>query len=231
MIILFYVIFFVFLKKGIILKIISAAYQIMFIPDISDLLQRIELAGRTCYKSEDRITDQSARDFVKRIMSSGHLSVIEHIFLTIKFIIDRGVSHELVRHRLASYSQESTRYANYSKSKFGNEITVIRPCFWQETSPEYNEWKQAMADSEKAYLKLINMGARAEQARSVLPNSLKTEVVMTCNLREIRHVLALRCANAAHPQIREVMRSLLKELHEKIPVIFDDIYQSIFGMN
>jgi thymidylate synthase (FAD) len=227
----FFLIFFAFLKKGVILKIISAAYEIMFIPDMSDLLQRIELAGRTCYKSEDRITDQSARDFVRRIMSSGHLSVIEHIFLTIKFIIDRGVSHELVRHRLASYSQESTRYANYSKSKFGNEITVIRPCFWQETSPEYNAWKQAMADSEKAYLKLINMGARAEQARSVLPNSLKTEVVMTCNLREIRHVLELRCANAAHPQIREVMRPLLKELHEKIPVIFDDIYQAIFGMN
>jgi len=211
------------------LKIISAAYEIMFIPDMSDLLQRIELAGRTCYKSEDKITDQSARDFVKRIMSSGHLSVIEHIFLTIKFIIDRGVSHELVRHRLASYSQESTRYANYSKNKFGNEITVIRPCFWEETSSAFIAWKEAMEDSEKAYLKLIDMGARPEQARSVLPNSLKTEVVMTSNLREIRHVLALRCSNAAHPQIREVMRPLLKDLHDRIPVIFDDIYQSIFG--
>jgi len=211
------------------LKIISAAYEIMFIPDMSDLLQRIELAGRTCYKSEDRITDQSARDFVRRIMSSGHLSVIEHIFLTIKFIIDRGVSHELVRHRLASYSQESTRYANYSKNKFGNEITVIRPCFWEDTSTEYIAWKKAMEDSENAYLKLIDIGARPEQARSVLPNSLKTEVVMTCNLREIRHVLSLRCSNAAHPQIREVMRPLLKELHDRIPVIFDDIYQSIFG--
>jgi len=211
------------------LKIISATYEIMFIPDMSDLLQRIELAGRTCYKSEDRITDQSAREFVKRIMSSGHLSVIEHIFLTIKFIIDRGVSHELVRHRLASYSQESTRYANYSKNKFGNEITVIRPCFWEDTSPEYIEWKKSMEISEKVYLKLINMGARPEQARSVLPNSLKTEVVMTCNLREMRHVLALRCSNAAHPQIREVMRPLLKDLHNRIPVIFDDIYQTIFG--
>ena len=211
------------------MKIISATYEIMFIPDMSDLLQRIELAGRTCYKSEDRITDQSAREFVKRIMSSGHLSVIEHIFLTIKFIIDRGVSHELVRHRLASYSQESTRYANYSKNKFGNEITVIRPCFWEDTSPEYIEWKKSMEISEKVYLKLINMGARPEQARSVLPNSLKTEVVMTCNLREMRHVLALRCSNAAHPQIREVMRPLLKDLHNRIPVIFDDIYQTIFG--
>jgi len=196
---------------------------------MSDLLQRIELAGRTCYKSEDRITDQSARDFVKRIISSGHLSVIEHIFLTIKFIIDRGVSHELVRHRLASYSQESTRYANYSKNKFGNEITVIRPCFWKDTSPEFFEWKKAMEEAEKIYLKLINMGARPEQARSVLPNSLKTEVVMTCNLREMRHVLLLRSSNAAHPQIREVMRPLLKDLHERIPVIFDDIYQTIFG--
>jgi len=200
----------------------------MFIPEMTDLLQRIEIAGRTCYKSEDRITDQSAREFVQRIMSSGHLSVIEHVFLTIKFIIDRGVSHELVRHRLASYSQESTRYANYSKNKFGNEITVIRPCFWSETSPEYLEWKEAMEASEQKYLKLINMGARPEQARSVLPNSLKTEVVMTSNLREIRHVLSLRCSNAAHPQIREVMRPLLKDLHQRIPVIFDDIYQTIF---
>jgi len=211
------------------LKIISAAYEIMFIPDLSDLLQRIELAGRTCYKSEDKITANSARNFVKRIMSSGHLSVIEHIFLTVKFIIDRGVSHELVRHRLASYSQESTRYANYSKNKFGNEITVIRPCFWEEGTQEFNAWKQSMELAEDIYLKLINMGARPEQARSVLPNSLKTEVVMTCNLREMRHVLSLRCDKAAHPQIREVMRPLLKELHQSIPVIFDDIYQAVFN--
>ncbi|MBF0452163.1 MAG: FAD-dependent thymidylate synthase [Candidatus Magnetomorum sp.] len=210
------------------MKIIAPSYEIMFIPDITELLQRIELAGRTCYKSEDKITDQSARAFVRRIIASGHLSVIEHIHITIKFIIDRGVSHELVRHRLASYSQESTRYANYSKNKFGNEITVIRPCFWEESSPEYAQWKQAMADTEKIYLKLIDMGARPEQARSVLPNSLKTEVVMTCNLREMRHILALRCSKAAHPQIREVMQPLLKEMHEKIPVIFDDVHQTIF---
>jgi len=216
------------IKKGIIVKIISPSYEIMFIPDITALLQRIELAGRTCYKSEDKITDQSARVFVKRIIASGHLSVIEHIHITIKFIIDRGVSHELVRHRLASYSQESTRYANYSKNKFGSEITVIRPCFWKESSSEYQLWQQAMVNAEKEYLQLIEMGARPEQARSVLPNSLKTEVVMTCNLREMRHVLDLRCSKAAHPQIREVMQPLLKELHEKIPVVFDDIYQHIF---
>jgi thymidylate synthase (FAD) len=200
----------------------------MFIPDISELLQRIEIAGRTCYKSEDKITDQSARAFVRRIIASGHLSVIEHIHMTIKFIIDRGVSHELVRHRLASYSQESTRYANYSKNKFGNEITVIRPCFWEESSSKYQYWKKAMENAERTYLQLIDMGARPEQARSVLPNSLKTEVVMTCNLREMRHVLDLRCSKAAHPQIREVMQPLLTELHEKIPVVFDDVYHHIF---
>ena len=200
----------------------------MFIPGMTDLLQRIELAGRTCYKSEDRITEKSARDFVKRIISSGHLSVIEHIFLTIKFTIDRGVSHELVRHRLASYSQESTRYANYAKNKFGNEITVIKPCFWETSSMEFKQWQQSMEAAEKAYLALVEMGARPEQARSVLPNSLKTEIVMTCNLREMRHILKLRCANAAHPQIREVMQPLLKDLHGRIPVIFDDIYHSVF---
>jgi len=211
------------------MKIIDPSYEIMFIPEIKELLKRIELAGRTCYKSEDKISEKSARAFVARIIASGHLSVIEHINLTIKFIIDRGVSHELVRHRLAAYSQESTRYANYSKNKFGNEITVIRPCFWEDSSQEFSFWKKSMEAAETAYLKLIDMGARPEQARSVLPNSLKTEVVMTCNLREMRHVLNLRCSKAAHPQIREVMCPLLEELHEKIPVVFDDIYENIFS--
>jgi thymidylate synthase (FAD) len=139
------------------------------------------------------------------------------------------VTHELVRHRLASYSQESTRYANYSNDKFGNEIAVIKPSFWPEDSPEYIEWLKAMENAEKAYMKLIELGASPEQARSVLPNSLKTEIVMTCNIREWRHVLNLRCSQEAHHQMCEVMLPLLTELHEKLPVFFDDIYQRSIG--
>lgn len=189
------------------------------------ILQSIELAGRTCYKSEDKITANSAASFIERIIASGHHSVIEHINITVKFICDRGVTHELVRHRLASYSQESTRYANYSKDKFGKEITVIKPPFWSEDSSEYAEWRKAMEYAERSYMRLIGIGARPEQARSVLPNSLKTEIVMTCNIREWRHVLNLRCSKEAHPQIREIMLPLLSELHDKVPVVFDDIFQ------
>lgn len=194
-------------------------------PDGESILKQIELAGRTCYKSGDRITLDSAKSFVRRLLSAGHHSVIEHANITVRFICDRGVTHELVRHRLASYSQESTRYVNYSNGKFGSEITVIKPIFWPEGSTEYSEWLSAMHQVEKSYLRLIQLGATPEQARSVLPNSLKTEIVMTCNIREWRHVLNLRCSEVAHPQMREVMLPFLNELHEKIPEFFDDIYQ------
>jgi thymidylate synthase (FAD) len=192
--------------------------------DGASILKQIETAGRTCYKSENKITADSAAGFVKSIIKSGHHSVVEHISISVRFICDRGITHEIVRHRLAAYSQESTRYANYSKDKFGNEITVIKPYFWSEDSEEYLEWKIAMKNAEQSYLKLLKNGARPEQARSVLPNSLKTEIVMTCNLREWRHVLDLRCSKASHPQIREIMLPLLTEFHEKIPVLFDDLY-------
>jgi thymidylate synthase (FAD) len=208
------------------MKIISASHEILFIQDSASILRYIEVAGRTCYKSEDKITQESSKGFVKGIIKSGHHSVIEHISITVRFICDRGISHELVRHRLAAFSQESTRYANYSKDKFGNEITVIKPVFWPETSDAYGNWLAAMKNAEDAYLNLLKTGAKAEEARSVLPNSLKTEVVMTCNLRQWRHVLNLRCSKAAHPQVREIMLPLLKELHEKIPVVFDDLYET-----
>lgn len=208
------------------MKIISASHEILFIQDSASILRQIETAGRTCYKSEDKITQDSSKGFVKGIIKSGHHSVIEHISITVRFICDRGISHELVRHRLAAFSQESTRYANYSKDKFGNEITVIKPVFWSEASEAYGYWLAAMKNAEDAYLNLLKTGAKAEEARSVLPNSLKTEVVMTCNLRQWRHVLNLRCSKAAHPQIREIMLPLLKELHEKIPVVFDDLYET-----
>lgn len=191
------------------------------------ILRKIEKAGRTCYKSEDKMMSDSAKEFIKKILASGHDSVIEHEIVTVRIICDRGVTHEIVRHRIASYSQESTRYCNYQKDKFGNEITVIDPCFWNSGSEDDKKkraiWAKAMEQAENAYFELIESGASAQEARSVLPNSLKTEIVVTMNLREWRHFFKLRTANAAHPQMREIARPLLDEFKSKIPIIFDDI--------
>ena len=147
------------------MKIVEPSFEILDPIDGTSILQKIEWAGRTCYKSEDRITADSARGFIKRILNSGHHSVIEHATITVKLICDRGVSHELVRHRLASYSQESTRYANYSKDRFGKEITVIRPPFWSEDSAAYREWHEAMKAAEVHYMRLIETGAQPQEAR------------------------------------------------------------------
>lgn len=191
--------------------------------DGMEILKQIERIGRTCYKSEDRITDDSAVKFVKMLVDNGHEAMIEHAYVSVRIICDRGVSHEIVRHRMASYAQESTRYCNYSKDKFGNEITVIEPNFWAD-KPECKEvWEKAMKQAEEAYMKLIELGATPQEARSVLPNSLKTEIVVTMNLREWRHFFKLRTDKTAHPQIREIAVPLLKAFKEKIPVVFDDI--------
>lgn len=209
------------------MKIVSAGYEIL--TPISnggiDELKHIEKIGRVCYKSEDKITGdgESARKFVKMLIDRGHEAMIEHSSLSVKFTVDRGVSHELVRHRIASFAQESTRYCNYSKNKFGNEITVIKPLFFAEDSEQYSEWKSAMIDAEKHYFDLLKNGATPQEARSVLPNSTKTEITITANYREWRNLFKLRIAEAAHPQMREVTIPLLAELKEKLPIVFDDI--------
>lgn len=208
------------------MKVITPSYEIMQLPSTDNALQLLEAAGRTCYKSEEHIRDNSAPSFVERIIKSGHLSVIEHISITVRFICDRGISHELVRHRLAAFSQESTRYANYSKDKFGSELTFIRPIFWAGDSPMYQQWLDAMRAAENTYLEMLKSGASPQQARSVLPNSLKTEVVMTANLREWLHVFELRCHTASHPQMREIMLPLLLELAGHMPIIFSKLAYS-----
>ena len=205
------------------MKIINASYSIETPIDGAEILKRIEKAGRTCYKSEDRITEESAESFVRMLIERGHESVLEHESITVRFVCDRGVSHEIVRHRLASYSQESTRYCNYSGDRFGSELTVIKPYFLKETTGAYKSWITAMFVAEKEYFAMLNWGCTPQEARSVLPNSIKTEVVMTANLREWRHFLKLRTAKAAHPQMRELTVPLLNELQERIPVVFDDI--------
>lgn len=191
------------------------------------VMQRLEECGRVCYKSEDRITDDSAESFIKKIIDIGHEAVLEHCSFTVKFICDRGVSHEIVRHRLAAYCQESTRYCNYSKDKFSHEVTFIEPCFLTPGSKGYDRWKEACSDAEDAYFDLLEWGCTPQEARSVLPNSLKTEVVMTADIREWRNVLRLRTSKAAHPQMREIMLMLLEQLHTEMPVLFGDIWEEI----
>ena len=213
------------------MKIIKPSYVIERLDNGEEILRRLERYGRLAHKSEDMITPESARKFIKSILDMGHHSVIEHEYMTVRFICDRGVTHELVRHRLAAYTQESTRYCNYSKGKFGGEITVIEPYFWRQAVQEidakklclYERWKKACLDAEGSYLRLLDEGASAQEARSVLPNSLKTEIVVTANLREWRHIFKMRTAQDAHPQMREIMVPLLKEVQKRVSVLFDDI--------
>lgn len=224
------------------MKTIKAGYEIL--TPISDRggdeLRLIEIAGRTCYKSEDKITEDSGKEFVRKMIKNHHEAMLEHSSLTIKFICDRGVSHELVRHRLASFGQESTRFCNYASEKHGGEITFIEPFFFfdaverkmtEEERKKYeakrSAWEFAMKHAENVYLTLISLGATPQEARSVLPNSVKTEVVMTANYREWRHFFNLRAARAtgpAHPQMEEITVPLLRELNNRIPVVFEDIY-------
>lgn len=205
------------------MKMINPSVELLNPPEYALLLDLVELAGRTCYKSEGKITDGSAEKFIQNIIKRGHEAVLEHGSLSVRFICDRGVSHEIVRHRMASYCQESTRYCNYSKGDFGGEITVIKPCYADEGEPAYEVWKKACLRAELAYFDLLTIGCTPQEARAVLPNSLKTEVVMTANLRELRHFLKLRCFPAAHPQMREVADMLYALLRDKYPVFFEDI--------
>lgn len=205
------------------MQIISPSVEILGNPDPRQMLRNMEAAGRVCYKSEANIKENTAGPFLRRLVQSGHESVIEHEKLSVKIICDRGVTHEIVRHRIASYSQESTRYCNYTKDKFGNELTFIKPLFWDEGDTCYTLWKEQMASIEKGYFALIEAGATPEEARSILPNSLKTEIVVTMNMREWRHFLRLRGSKAAHPQIREIVRLTLPKFRELLPDLFEDI--------
>ena len=226
------------------MKLIRPYYQILSQINGSEILKSIERAGRTCYKSENLITDESAEKFIEMLISRGHESVLEHEKLSILFVCDRGVSHELVRHRIASFSQESTRYCNYSKDKFDNQLTFIIPgwlplgenSFSSNAEIEkfliegtmgnailLNPWVYAMMYAEKTYNRMIAEGWQPQEARSILPNSLKTEIVVTANIREWRTIFKQRTSKAAHPQMRELMCPLLDELKTIIPVIFNDL--------
>jgi thymidylate synthase (FAD) len=204
-------------------KVIKPSVEIIDVFDGQDVIRKLELCGRVCYKSEHKMNDDSPYKFIQNIINRGHESVLEHFSFTVKFICDRGISHEIVRHRIASYSQESTRYCNYSKGQFNGEITVIEPYFLVPGTAGYDMWYRSCQMAEQYYFLMLDWGCSPQEARAVLPNSLKTELIMTANIREWRHFLKLRTSPVAHPQMREVAKLLLKELKTKIPVVFDDI--------
>jgi len=227
------------------MKILRPNFIIESEIDGKEMLRNIEKIGRTCYKSEDNITDESAEKFVAGLIKRGHEAMIEHESITVRFTVDRGVTHEQVRHRIASFAQESTRYCNYAKDKFGNEINVIdiSNVMKLEIGKELthpvtkekkvitldivmqwiDEWTAAMNDAERHYFNLVNNWCPAQLARSVLTNSTKAEIVITMNLREWRHFFYLRAAKPAHPQMKEVAIPLLKLIRTLIPVVFDDL--------
>ena len=190
------------------------------------ILFKLDTIGRTCYKSQASSDQEAAGKFVRRLIERGHEAMLEHVSISVKFVVDRGVSHELVRHRMASFAQESTRYCNYSQDKFGGELTFIKPFYIADDEYANKMWYEVIIDAENAYLGMLNCGKTPQEARAVLPNSLKTEIWMTANLREWRHVLKLRAAGTTgkpHPQMAEVMIPLLKYVKKYLPDVFFDI--------
>jgi thymidylate synthase (FAD) len=217
------------------MKVVKPAFEIKTLADWSTMLRMLEEVGRKCYKSEDKITEDSYEGFLRGIIDRGHEAIIEHVSFTVFVICDRGVSHEIVRHRIASYAQESTRFCNYSKDKFDNSVSFIDlhggmefDTKMQTLTPDkvweiYDEWQRACCEAEAHYLRMLELGATPQIARSVLPNSTKTEIAITMNLREWRHFFKLRTALAAHPQMREIMLPLLAEIQTQCPLVFGDI--------
>ena len=209
------------------MKIVKPSFEILF-PKTKELateiLKVVELAGRNCYMSEDRICEGSHNKMIGMLRMKKHESVMEHGNITVRMIGSRAFTHQLVRHRLAAYSQESQRYCNYSKGKFNNEVTFIEPEGFDDwTRPQKDNFKCALEESETYYQKLISYGTKAEDARGVLPNACKTEIVVTMNLRSWRHFFKMRCDKHAQAEIRNLAKGLLKEMSELMPVIFEDL--------
>lgn len=205
------------------MKIIDPSVTIIDPIDPQAIYQKLELCGRVCYKSESKITQDSAEKFLRGIIRSGHESVLEHVSITVKFVTTRSVANQIVRHRIASYSQESTRYCDYDSERLGGEITVIRPPDILPGTVSFDAWEQAILEAEKAYRLLRRLQRPPEEAREVLPQCLKTELVMTANIREWRHFFRMRCTKAADSKMRQVANMLLEQMHEKLPVLFEDV--------
>lgn len=214
------------------MKVVKPVANLLRPINREEILHDLEVIGRVAYKSEDKITEKSAASFIEMIVKRGHMSVIEHKSITVHVICDRGVSHEWVRHRLAAYTQESTRYCNYSKDKHDKQVTFIEPEFMWCNDQRRNSdeiglsmqkqdiWENTMQNIEDAYLAEIELGATPQAARSLLPNSLKTEFYVTMNLRAWHHFFVMRTAEGAHPQMREIAVPLLVEFQKALPEIY-----------
>lgn len=223
------------------MKAIKPSFKIELTKEQAEqMILNVEKYGRICYKSEPVKVDspvERANKFIADKIKAGHESIIEHEKVTAIITCDRGVTHEIVRHRIASYSQESTRYCNYAKDKFGNEITVIDIATGfnynlndENDKKKYDVWCEAMKNAEKSYFKMLELGAKPQEARSVLPNSTKAEIVVTMNLRSWRHFFALRAAGvtgAPHPQMKEIALPMLKEFYNLFPCVFEDIVSKL----
>jgi thymidylate synthase (FAD) len=215
------------------MKIMKSGFAIRFPKTkqtMAEMLMLVEEAARLCYQSEAKDGENFDAKFIRKKVDAGHESVIEHSMISVRVICDRGVSHEIVRHRLASYSQESTRYCNYGKDKFEHEIKVIDLATgfcYDLNNPndlaKYQEWQAAMADAERHYMRMLELGASPQEARSVLPNSTKTEIMMSMNFREWRHFFSLRAEMHAHPQMKEISIPMLVKFKHIAPVMFEDI--------
>lgn len=234
------------------MRLIKPKVEILDRIDGDQVIADITTAARTCYKSEDVRTKEKDKALVKRLIESKHEAMLEFSDVTVKFTTSIGITREIIRHRLSSFANESTRYCNYNKDKFNSEITFIIPSYLDIPEGNYTYWDGDWVDMDKmkiqlpaddkntvsnwlfalnyaetTYQILSNKGWKAEQAREVLPMSTKSELCMKANLREWRHFFELRCSTAAHPDIRVLALDLLKQMHEKIPVIFDDLYEKI----
>ena len=201
------------------MKVAKQNVELMWITPNAEKI--IEKSGRTCYKSEEKIDSISAMAFIHMLIRMKHYAMLEHASASFRIICDRGISHEIVRHRIASYAQESTRWCNYSKKKFKNEITVVEPLNLSDA--QKSDWLVACSFAEKKYFDLLKRGVAAQTARSVLPTCLKTEIVMTANFREWRHFITLRSSLAAHPQIRIIAELIWGNLMAYAPNVFEDL--------
>ena len=204
------------------MKIVEPKIEIEKV-DYKKVMKNLERACRTCYRSEDKISDESYKTLLKNCINRGHESILEHEKITIRMICDIGVYKDLTRHRHASFSIESTRYCNYGKDKFDNEIKFIKPVNIEENSEIYKEWKESCEEIEKRYIKMVELGATPDQMRMILPHSTAALVTMTANIREWKHIFNLRCTRHAHPAVEQVMIPLLLHLKENMPEIFDNV--------
>lgn len=187
------------------------------------IMKNIERACRTCYRSEDKITEDSYKNLIKNCVNRGHESVLEHEKVTVRLTCDIGVYKDLTRHRIASFSIESTRYCNYGKDKWDNQIKFIKPCNIEGDSELYSNWVGTMDFIEKEYIAMSKNGATPDQMRMILPHSTAAEVTMTANIREWKHIFELRCSKRVHPSVQQIMIPLLLYFKEKMPEIYESV--------